>query len=84
MKLFSENIKQFIGQTVIVYIGHKIYGEQELKIRKLQPLCDKNRIGLIVGTQPIFLEHNEIENILFTEDELCIQSELLTITIKKV
>ena len=84
MNKFSENIKQFIGQTVVVYIGHKIYGDQELKIRKFQPQCDENRFGFMVGKQVIFLEHDDIDNMVITKDKINIQSELMTIEIKKL
>ena len=63
MYLFSENIEQFEGQAVKVYINHKVYGDQVLNIRKFQPLCDDDKIGFMVGQQEIFVYLNEVENV---------------------
>lgn len=84
MKQFSENIKQFMGQAVVVCISHKIYGNQELKIRKFQPLCNDDRVGFVVGNQEVFLELDEIENIDVADDTVRLQSDLLSIQIKKI
>ena len=84
MKLFSENIKQFEGQAVKVFVNHKVYGDQELNIRKFQPLCDDNKIGFIVGKQEIFVYLDEVENIEVHENVYIIQGGIQDIVIEKV
>jgi len=85
MKLFSENIEHFAGEKVKVYISHKIYGEQELNVRKFQPICNENKIGFIVGKQEIFLEPDEINTIeMVGRNMIKISSLLREIKIKKI
>ena len=84
MYLFSENIEQFVGQAVKVFISHKVYGNQELYIRKFQPLCDDNRFGFMVGKQEIFVYLDEIENMEAYVNVYIINTELQDIVIEKV
>ena len=84
MKLFSENIEQFVGQAVRVYINHKVYGEQELNIRKFQPLCDDDRIGFLIGKQEIYVCADEIQNIEAYENVYIIRGDIQDIIIEKI
>lgn len=84
MKLFSENIEQFVGQAVRVYINHKVYGEQELNIRKFQPLCDDDRIGFLIGKQEIYICADEIQSIEAYENVYIINGNIQDIIIEKI
>lgn len=84
MNLLTENSKQFIGQAVKVCINHKVYGKQDLTIRKFQPLCDNDKVGFMVGKQKIFIYLDEIEN-FETYDNICIiQGTMQDIVIEKI
>lgn len=84
MNLLTENIKQFVGQTVKVCVNHKVYGKQDLTIRKFQPLCDDNKVGFMVGKQEIFVYTDEIENIEIYENVCIIQGTMQDMVIEKI
>ena len=84
MHLFSENIKQFEGQAVKVFVNHRVYGDQKLNVRKFQPLCDDNRVGFTVGKQEIFVCCNEVQNIEAHENVYIIQGVIQDIIIEKI
>ena len=84
MYLFSEKIEQFIGQAVKVYINHKVYGNQELYIRKFQPLCDNDRFGFVVGKQEIFVYSDEVENVKAHVNVYIIKGVIQDIIIEKI
>lgn len=73
-----------MGQVVKVCINHKVYGQQELKIRKFQPFCDDYRFGFIVGKQEIFVYLDEIENIEAYENIYIVQGAMQDIIIEKI
>ena len=84
LKLFSENIIQFIGQTVRIYIYHKIYGNQQSLLKNFQPLCSEDKIGFLVGEGEIYLTLDEIESVDVGKSALTINGILQKIVIEKV
>lgn len=60
MNLFSENIMQFEGKKVKVYSYHKIYGNQELKIRKFHPIYTPEKVGFKTNNQEIYIDFQDI------------------------
>lgn len=83
MKLFSENIIQFIGQTVRIHIYHKIYGNQQSLLKNFQPLCTEDKIGFVIWEREIYLTLDEIENIEVDKNRIVINGILQKIVIEK-
>lgn len=73
-----------MGQAVKVCINHKVYGKQDLNIRKFQPLCDNDRVGFMVGKQAIFVYLDEIENMEIYENVCIIQGAMQDMVIEKI
>ena len=84
LNLFSENIEQFIGQTVIAEIQHVIYGKQKVTLRSFQPFCTEDKIGFFMGENAIYLHRDKIENVRAHENVCEMNDNLLSIVITKV
>lgn len=84
MQLFSENIIQFIGQTVRTHIYHKIYGNQHSLLKNFQPLCSEDKIGFLVGEKEIYLTIDEVASVEVGKSALVINGILQKIVIEKV
>lgn len=84
MLLFSENIDEFVGQTVKAKIFHKIYGNQAAIIRSFQPLIKEDRIGFVANNHEVFVYSDEIENITADKNMVIIYGTLQTIIIEKI
>ena len=84
MYILSENLKQFEGKTVKVNVCHKIYGNQQLKIRNFQPLCSDDKAGVVVDGREVFLYLSEIENVIMNKNTLQIIGDVRAITIQKI
>lgn len=63
MKLYSENIDKFIGQTVKININHKIYGKQRATVCSFQPFYSEEKIGFVINDREFYMYSYEIENI---------------------
>lgn len=84
LNLFSENIEQFVGQTVIVETRHVIYGKQKMTLRSFQPFCTDDKVGFFVGENTIYLYKDNIQNIRVCENVYEISDSLLHIVITKI
>ena len=84
MSLFSENIEQFIGQTVVAEMEHVIYGKQKVTLRSFQPFCTEDKIGFFMGENAIYLYRDKIENVRAHENVYEMNDNLLRIVITKI
>ena len=84
MRTYEENLKNFIGQEVQIYMVHKIYGVQKGKIRCFHPFCDENKIGFVYNDREIFMYRDEIESIEYEKNKITINGELQNIVIKRI
>ena len=84
MKLFSENIVQFVGQTVRTYIYHHIYGNQQSLLKNFQPLCSEDKIGFVVGEREIYVTLDEVEDVEVRKNAIVINGILQKIVIERV
>lgn len=82
MNLFSENIMQFEGKKVKVYSYHKIYGNQELKIRKFHPICTPEKVGFKTNNQEIYIDFQDIVGLEYKDTSLKIIGKLMELLIE--
>ena len=84
LKLYSEYFAQFEGQPAIIYIYHKIYGTQPVKVKHFQSLCAENKVGFIIRGREIFLYQDEIESISLDKNILKINGILRGLEVKLI
>ena len=79
IKDLIDRLKEIQGVGVCINIGHKLYGDQNLKCA-FQLLNDEKRLGFLINKQDIYIEKNRICDIgikgelyYFADDIMCIK-----------
>lgn len=83
IKELIEELKKIEGVDVWINIGHKLYGDQNVRCA-FQILNDEKRLGFLIGSQEIYIEKENIKNIGI-KGELCyFADEIMCIKIRKL
>lgn len=81
INMLEKTLRENNGADVMVYISHRLYGDQKLKCN-LDYICTNEHIGLCVGTQRIYINREDIINygindgIYFADDVMEIKIKL--------
>ena len=62
IKDLIEALKKIAGINVLINIGHKLYGDQNIKCA-FHIINDEKRLGFLVNDQEIYIEKEKIKNI---------------------
>lgn len=79
IKDFIEELKKLELSSVWINIGHKLYGDQNVKCA-FQLINDEKRLGFLINNQEIYIEKNKIcssgikgKLYYFADDIMCIK-----------
>ena len=76
-----EALKNIKGEYVDVYIEHKLFGNQHVKV-KLEPEVEKG-LGFRCKDQVIYVKNNDIISCYVELDKIIINGSVMSITIVK-
>ena len=81
INILEKTLRENKGADVMVYISHRLYGDQKLKCN-LDYIYNNEHIGLCVGTQRIYINKRDIidygikDGIYFADDVMEIKIKL--------
>lgn len=77
-----EALKKIEGLKVQINIGHKLYGDQNVKCA-LRLLNDEERLGFLIGEQEIYIYKKDIKNVGIKEELWYFADDVMCIKIRK-
>ena len=83
IKDLIDKLKKISGVDVWVHIGHKLYGDQNIKCA-FQMVNDEKRLGFLANGQEIYVEKNEITDIGIKGDLFYFADKIMCIKIRKL
>ena len=83
IKDLIEALKKIEGINVLINIGHKLYGDQNIKCA-FHIINDEKRLGFLVNDQEIYIEKEKIKNIGIKGDLYYFADEIMCIKIRKM
>ena len=84
IKVYSKHLKHFAGKMVEVFLKHKLYGTQAIQCTLRNLIWTKEKIGLVLNNQEIYLLWKEIKRLRTDNKEIYVEGELQTIIIKLI
>lgn len=83
IKDLIDELKKINGANVLIHIGHKLYGDQNIKCA-FQIVNDEKRLGLLVNGQDIYIEKNKIKDIGIKGNLFYFADKIMCINIRKL
>jgi hypothetical protein len=83
IKDLIEELKKIEGSNVWVHIGHKLYGDQNVKCA-FQIVNDEKRLGFCVNNQMIYIDKDNICNSGIKGELYYFADEIMCIKIRKL
>lgn len=83
IKDLIEALKKIAGINVLINIGHKLYGDQNIKCA-FHIINDEKCLGFLVNDQEIYIEKEKIKNIGIKGDLYYFADEIMCIKIRKM
>lgn len=83
IKAFIEELKKINGADVLIHIGNKLYGDQNIKCA-FHIVNDEERLGFSINEQEIFIYKNEICNFELNDGVYYFADKVMYIKIRKV
>ena len=78
-----EELERIEGANVWINIGHKLYGDQNVKCA-FHIVNNEERLGFSVNGQEIYIEKNKICNIGIKQDLYYFSDEVMCLKIRKL
>ena len=83
MRELIEELVGIEGKYVLINIGHKLYGDQNVKCA-FQLVNSEKHIGFSINEQEIYIDKNKICNIGVKEDLYYFADEVMCLKIRKL
>lgn len=83
MRELIEGLKGIEGENVWINIGHKLYGDQNVKCA-FHIMNDEKHLGFSVNGQDIYIEKNKICNIGVKENLYYFSDDVMCLKIRKL
>lgn len=79
----TERLKEIEGKNVKINIGHKLYGDQNVKCA-FHIVNNEEHLGFSINSQEIYIEKKKICNIGIREDFYYFADEIMCLKIRKL
>lgn len=83
IKDLINKLKEIQGEDVWINIGHKLYGDQNVKCA-FQIVNDEKRLGFLTNGQNIYIEKNKIRDVGIKGNLYYFADEVMCIKIRKM
>lgn len=83
MRELIDRLMRIEGKNVWVNIGHKLYGDQNVKCA-FHIINNEEHLGFSIGDQEIYIEKDKICNIGVKEDLYYFYDEIMCLKIRKL
>ena len=83
IKVLIDKLKEIQGVGVCINIGHKLYGDQNVKCA-FQIVNDERHLGFLINEQKIYIEKNKIKDIGIKGNLYYFADEVMCIKIRKM
>ena len=84
-KVITENfIKKFYalhGKNASVCIKHLLYGSQKIGRCVLYPFVDRERIGLIINSEDIYITFDELCGVFINDSKCSLKGDVMELSI---
>lgn len=83
MRELIEELVGIEGKNVCINIGHKLYGDQNVKCA-FHIVNNEEHLGFSINNQEIYIEKNKIRHIGIKEDLYYFSDEIMCLKIRKL
>ena len=83
MRELIEGLKGIEGKNVYINIGHKLYGDQNVKCA-FHIVNNEEHLGFSINEQEIYLDKDKICNIGIKDDLYYFSDEIMCLNIRKL
>ena len=79
---FIRKFTQLNGRTATIILEHKLFDKQKFEAQKVNVFEDKDRLGLIIKGQAVFIYKNQLRSMELRDEIVEFADDRLKISIK--